>query len=206
MKKEIKIQKNRGMSYVELIVVLSIFSVMSSVAIYNYGEFQAKIDIKNLASDIALKIVEAQKSSVSGKFPPLAQQSGLSSTWKPSYGVFFNLAWDNRSFIYYADLNNDVGLANYDCAGTDECVARISITNNNSISALNVYYQNDTTAYSLPDLTINFKRPNADAIIRSTPIPVPPTSPIDYVQISITSPKGATAQIKMYPSGRIQVN
>ena len=47
------------MTYIELIVVLSIFAVMSSVVIFNYGLFQARIDIKNLASDIALKFVEA---------------------------------------------------------------------------------------------------------------------------------------------------
>ena len=58
---------NRGMTYVELIVVLSIFSIMTSVVLFNYGAFQAKVDIKNLASDIALKIVEAQKSALSGK-------------------------------------------------------------------------------------------------------------------------------------------
>ena len=61
MKKLLKMQKNRGMSYVELIVVLSIFAVLSSVILYNYGEFQAKVDIKNLASDIALQIVQSQK-------------------------------------------------------------------------------------------------------------------------------------------------
>ncbi|KKQ07855.1 MAG: hypothetical protein US18_C0006G0001, partial [Parcubacteria group bacterium GW2011_GWB1_36_5] len=60
MKESKRIKKNRGMTYVELIVVLSIFAVMSSIVLFNYGEFQAKVDIKNLASDIALKIVEAQ--------------------------------------------------------------------------------------------------------------------------------------------------
>ena len=55
-KPNIKIKTNRGMTYVELIVVLSIFAVLSSVAIFNYGSFQDKVDIKNLGSDIALKI------------------------------------------------------------------------------------------------------------------------------------------------------
>ena len=59
------------MTYVELIVVLSIFSVMTSVVLFNYNEFQAKIDIKVLANDIALKIVEAQKSALSGKLPQI---------------------------------------------------------------------------------------------------------------------------------------
>ena len=69
----------KGMTYVELIVVLSIFSAMTSVVLFNYGEFQAKVDIKNLASDIALKIVEAQKSSLSGKLP-----ESFPVNWKPS--------------------------------------------------------------------------------------------------------------------------
>ena len=32
-----------GMNYVELIVVLSIFSLLSSVVLFNYGGFQAKV-------------------------------------------------------------------------------------------------------------------------------------------------------------------
>ncbi|WP_146755300.1 type II secretion system protein, partial [Shigella flexneri] len=63
----------RGMTYVELIVVLSIFATISSVVIFNYGAFQDRIDIKNLSSDIGLKIVEAQKSSLSGQLPPVDQ-------------------------------------------------------------------------------------------------------------------------------------
>ena len=47
-----KIKKNAGMTYVELIVVLSIFAVLSSVAVFNYSEFQTKVDIKNLANDL----------------------------------------------------------------------------------------------------------------------------------------------------------
>jgi prepilin-type N-terminal cleavage/methylation domain-containing protein len=60
------INKTRGMTYVELIVVLSIFSVISTIVIFNYKEFQAKVDIRNLANDVALKIVQAQKNSTTG--------------------------------------------------------------------------------------------------------------------------------------------
>src|SRR3989344_2168470 len=96
---------SRGMSYVELIVVLGIFTTLSSVAIYNYGAFQAKIDIKNLASDIALKIVEAQRSSLSGKLPPVTAQYPITSTWKPSFGIYINPSSDNKGFIYFTDLD-----------------------------------------------------------------------------------------------------
>src|SRR3989344_6451778 len=83
----------RGMTYVELIVVLGIFGVISSVVMFNYGEFQDKVEIKNLASDIALKVVEAQKSAMSGKLP-VNPPSG----WKPAYGVYFpSVSVDNKS-------------------------------------------------------------------------------------------------------------
>ena len=42
------------MTYVELVVVLGIFAVMSNVVIFNYGGFQAKVDIKNLSKHITL--------------------------------------------------------------------------------------------------------------------------------------------------------
>jgi len=109
MKKLFKIKKNRGparrqagMTYVEIIVVLGIFAVMSSIIMFNYRIFQAKVDIKSLASDIALKIVEAQKSSLSGKLPTTAQPP----TWKPSYGVYFT-SGSTTSFTYFADTSGN---------------------------------------------------------------------------------------------------
>jgi len=194
---------NRGMSYIELIVVLSIFATISSIMMFNYGDFQAKVDIKNLASDIALKIVEAQKSSLSGLLPPPAQGSLVIPGWKPSYGVYFNPVSDNKSFIYFSDLNNDTQYDGFNCVGTGECLSKITITKNNSLSRLDVFYQGDSTPYSLNDLTITFSRPNSGAVIRSS---TAFTSSISYVQVTIVSPKATTAKIKLYPSGRVQIN
>lgn len=197
---------NRGMSYVELIVVLSIFSVMTSVIIFNYGEFQAKVDVKNLASDIALKIVEAQKSSVSGRFPPSAQQSLINSTWKPAYGFFLDRVANNKSFIYFTDIDQDNLYDSSSCPGVGECLEQITITNGNNILNAEVFFHGVTAPTSLNDLTIAFKRPNSDAVISSSQIVLPLASPISHVQITVASTHAPTAQIKIYPSGRIQVN
>ncbi|OGI59393.1 hypothetical protein A2727_00485 [Candidatus Nomurabacteria bacterium RIFCSPHIGHO2_01_FULL_37_110] len=197
----------RGMTYVELIVVLGIFSVIASIVLFNYGGFQAKVDIKNLASEFALKIVEAQKASLSGKLPPLAQQSQINSTWKPSYGVYIDRVADNKSFIYFTDLNSPTQNGIYNassCPGVGECLEKITITKNNSISSLDVFYQGDVTPHSLNDLTVIFSRPNSSAVIKSTQINI--TLIISYVQITVLSPKSPIAKIKLYPSGRVQVN
>lgn len=197
------IKKNRGMSYIELIVVLSIFAVMSSIIIFNYQEFQTKVDMKNLASDIALKVVEAQKSSLAGELPPFPQQSSIISTWKPSYGLYFNPVSDNKSFTYFTDLNQNGIFDDVNCSLNSECLEKINITKGNSISSLSVFYQGDATAYNFNDLTITFKRPNSSAVIKST---TPFANIVSYVQINIISPSQVKSNIKIYPSGRIQVN
>lgn len=185
------------MSYVELIVVLSIFSLMTSVILFNYGEFQAKVDIKNLAADIALKIVEAQKASLSGKF-----NAGAVVGWKPSYGVYFDMA-DKESFIYFADLNNFSGYE----AGAEK-LDTISITKSNYIDGVN-RCTGDTCSPGVPisPLSINFKRPDSSAVFKDSS-GTTLTNDFEYIQITIKAPapKTATAKIKVYPSGRIQIN
>jgi type II secretory pathway pseudopilin PulG len=196
-----KTKRNGGMSYVELIVVLSIFAVMSSVVIFNYGDFQAKVDIKNLASDIALKVVEAQKFSLSGQLPPSAQYNLIVSpaTWKPSYGVYFDTTTSTASkqFIYFVDLNNLNGYENGEELNT------ISITKNNYISRIDKCTDATCTSPASINnpLSVTFKRPDSGAIFTGASV-----TGSEYVQITIKSPKGITALIKLYPSGRIQVN
>ncbi|KKP85723.1 hypothetical protein A3B84_00385 [Candidatus Nomurabacteria bacterium RIFCSPHIGHO2_02_FULL_35_13] len=202
-----KIKDNRGMTYVELIVVLSIFSVMTSVILFNYNAFQAKVDIKVLANDIAIKIVEAQKSALSGKLS--LRTHGAISDWKPSYGVYFDLSTSDskKKFVYFTDSNQDKDYAP-SCPGVDntedECIDEITITKNNFISDFTVFYENDSSAVSLNnDLTITFTRPDSGVIIKST---MPFVFTVSYVQITISSVSGITAKIKIYPSGRIQIN
>mgnify|MGYP001571696648 CR=1 FL=1 len=199
IKKNKPLKRNKGMSYVEIIVVLSIFSVLSSVVIYNYSQFQAKVDIKSLASDIALKVIEAQKSALSGLLP----QSGIPLNWKPAYGVYFNIGsnpvTDNKSFVYFVDLDQDTFFDGSAC--TLECLNKVSITAGNTISNLTVFYQNGQSA-SLNDLTVSFTRPNSGATIKSS---TNFTSDISYVEIKVLSPKLPSATIRVYPSGRIQV-
>ena len=188
----------KGMTYVELIVVLSIFAMMSAIVMYNYGEFQAKIDIKNLASDIALKVVEAQKASLSGKLPPTAQPS----TWKPSYGVYFNssTSYDadgvpfNKKFIYFYDTS-------YDGYSSGEILDTIFITKGNFIDKIEIC---DATCTNQPNpMSITFKRPDSSAKFTIAGASVTGSQ---YVRITIKSPKGSEAHIKIYPSGRVQVN
>ena len=57
-------------------------------------------------------------------------------------------------------------------------------------------------------LSITFKRPDSGVFFYSDVLldPKDPINNFDYIKITIKSPKGAAALIKIYPSGRIQVN
>ena len=117
----------KGFSYVELIVVLSIFAIISSVSIFDYNSFQARVDIQNLANDIALQVLQAQSSALSGLQPPSGTfTNSLGGTGKPAYGVYFSttssLGADSTHFIYFADLNNDNLFSSNGCPG-GECMS-----------------------------------------------------------------------------------
>lgn len=200
-------QHNRGMTYVELIVVLSIFSIMSSIVIFNYGKFQAKINIKVLANDIALKIVQAQKESMAGKWPPVNKTP--IAGWKPSYGVYFNRNDFSTSFIYFANLDN-TGLISTDdlyseCVG--KCLDYLTITKGITISDISYFSYGDPTPNNiLNDLIITFTRPDSAPTVYLND--ATKLSNFNYIQITISSPGDdpISAKIKLYSSGRIEIS
>ncbi len=198
---------NAGMTYVELIVVLSIFATMSSIAIYNYGTFQDKIDTKNLSSNIALKVVEAQKSSTSGVLPSVALQGSFTNPtlalWKPAYGVYFDTN-TNTNFVYFIDIDQNGLLTGSASTCTGECLQKFTLTKGATISGLNVFYTGDPAAYPISDLNVVFTRPNSGPIFKSGGVSLPIN--VSYVQVTVRSPKLFSVNIKIYPSGRIQVN
>ncbi len=199
------------MSYVELIVVLSIFAIMSSIAIFNYGDFQANVDIRNLASDIALQIVTAQKSALNGASPSSGFFCATATvTCKPSYGVYFDKSPTNDNsdnkpfntkFIYFADLNNAGG---YDPGDTSNI---ITITKGNHILNIDKCSTDSCDLGSNPipisPLSVVFKRPDSGAVFNNSPTLVTGS---EYIKITIESAnKKVTSSIRIYPSGRVQI-
>lgn len=191
---------NKGMSYVELIVVLSIFSVISAVAIFNYGDFQSKVDVKNLSSEIALRIVGAQRDALSGKLPP----NGAPLNWRPAYGVHFAPNKDTKSFFYFADLSNDdpPQFEGVDCHG--ECLDKILINKGETIPLTDglTIFDGAGNPTVVSDLTITFTRPDSSAVMVSGGNVLD----VSHAEIKIVSPRGKAGFIKVYPSGRIQVD
>ena len=197
-----KIKRNGGFTYVELIVVLSIFAIMSSVVIFNYGSYQTNVDIKVMANNIALKIVQAQKDATSGKWNP----NELDNNWKPSYGIYFPVSGTPAAnyFLYFADLDSSSTIDNQNPSCFGECLANVSITKGIYIKQVK-WFSAGVGTINNSGFDLTFTRPGSNATFYFNSIA--DTLPNDaYVQIMIASPESSVpACIQIYSSGRIQI-
>ncbi len=176
-----------GFTFIELVVVISIVSIISSVLIFNYGAFDANIRLQNLAQDIALRIKEAQTVAMSGtyatdysyefQYPTNGDPIGQA----PSYGIYFDFddeeMWKDRGFAFFADRPLNAGI--YDQGMIDgvvslpggrgvcpsewnECLSITHITSLDHISG--IYYKSGSSFDTAGNkLGITFTRPWATA-------------------------------------------
>lgn len=190
------------MTLVELVVVLSIFAIMTSVVMFNYKTYEAKVDIKNLASDIALQIVDAQKSAANGKL-----NSSAGSGWVPEYGVYFKTATSPTKFAEFADLNSSDNCSSSNCSNFSvggEVTNVVSISKGSYISEVDYYVGASKNKVS-GDFNIVFKRPSYSACFTTSGSCI---SNVDHTEILVYSQLGQggpSATIQIYPSGRIQI-
>ncbi|MFA6397729.1 MAG: prepilin-type N-terminal cleavage/methylation domain-containing protein [Candidatus Paceibacterota bacterium] len=196
---------NKGLTFLELIVVLGIFGTIATVVLANFGDFTSSVYLQNLSQDMALKIKQAQIDSLSGKggsmlFNPSA---GL----RPSYGVYFSTT-NPTGFVYFKDLNNN-GAFDEDCGngGNIECIDEISINaningnNQGVIDGLCVKSLGDWTCPPVDDkLNITFRRPYSDALINSYY-----ANPISTTAIVLKSSKGQKKAILVSSLGEISI-
>ena len=165
-----------GFTFMELIFVISIFGIMAGIVLFGFRTFGDKAALDNLAQDIALEIVGAQKAAISGV--STTALPGFVPGTVPSYGVYFSdNSTDtvnplNKQFTYFADNPPQNKL--YDTSvlpcGTSglECISTTAITTGEYIS--NICY--DTASSSVPNCVdsgsahITFIRPFPDATMK----------------------------------------
>ena len=189
---------NRGMTFIELIVVISIFATISGVVLFNFTGFSTNISLQNLANQIALQLKKAQTQALSG-----TGGSALFGINKPSYGIVFDTTKPSE-FDFFADGANDYGQngLNEDnlCNGLGECLDRITIQTGDTVSKLAV---GDVSVSTCPNvLTVTFRRPFPDANFYVGGVP---DSLSPKVGIEITSPKQVKKTIIVWSTGQIEI-
>lgn len=191
------LRAKRGFALIELVVVMGIFVVVSSLVLANNTRFGGSVLLQNLAYDIALTIRQAQVYGI-------AVRGASSSNFSAGYGMYFESAPDkNKTYVLFADLN---GNGIYDPTPDDSIDARVASTDigrNYKISRLCAPASTECNEINTVDrLDIVFKRPEPDASIFADEIT---SGTEDSARIVIASPRGDTKSIVVERNGQISV-
>lgn len=158
------VNKNSGMTFIELVVVMGIFTAISSTVLFNYRDFSDGVALQNLAQEIALQGKRAQTLASQGRSPATlfsgAQLANTDASFLPadfvaSYGIAFRPEVNPKTMIFYfnsfpsdeedQDLRNlyfkDFIDSNYnlgDCESVadSECLEEINITDGSYIELI----------------------------------------------------------------------
>ncbi|NVN97287.1 prepilin-type N-terminal cleavage/methylation domain-containing protein [Candidatus Nomurabacteria bacterium] len=164
---------NKGLTLIELMVVIGIFMIISGVAIFNYGNFNSTISLQNLTDDIALSVRKAQSFAIGAR----GISDGVSEVdFNKSYGVHFSkntapdttkLESSSQSFLLFStkgDLDYDIN-SNLACGKINsECIEYFNIMTADSIKDIKITKDSVEESIGATDtLDVVFTRPNPRA-------------------------------------------
>lgn len=138
----------------EMLTVLAIFGVMTSIVVFNYGKFTSDTILTNMAYEVALSIREAQIYGVSVRNPTGAL---VTSSFSVPYGVY--LQRGTGQYFLFADETGPDGIFNVlNCLTSEECVTPYTLQRGVTVERVRKDCVEDTDG-----LNITFKRPNPEA-------------------------------------------
>lgn len=185
----------KGFTLVELLISISIFTVITTVAVFSHTEFNGSVLLTNLAYEIALSIRQAQ-------FYGISVKQNSSSNFDSSYGIHI----DTNSPTTYTLFEDTAVSTQHVKDSNDVDVQTFSISRGNKISKICIGGSLPCVSARFLDLT--FKRPNPDAYIASgndTDSGAITGSYKSEADICISSPQGTVRKIIVESTGQISV-
>jgi prepilin-type N-terminal cleavage/methylation domain-containing protein len=193
---------HRGLTLVELMVVLAIIGIIMSIVLNSQSTFNKTIILKNAAYDIALTLRSVETYG-------LGSRATVGNVKNAGYGVHFQ-SGAQGSFILFADTSPSASCTMPDCkpgdhiytSGDDTFVQTYTLGNGITISDFCAFSGRwwCASASELSSLDIVFARPNPDAFIRSG------GSSYTSACLAVTSPQGGAKYVSVASSGQITAN
>ena len=198
---------DRGLTLIELLVSISIISVILTVIILNQSTYVDSIALSNLADEISSTISQAQAYGVGVKeFSP-----GLSE-FSASYGLTFSLLGSGSAsdYLSFTDRNsNKIYDGDWSCpvGGTSECREKVPITRGNYIESLCVVRTSGADICEVGRVDISFARPSTEAQMLFFNLGGESFNPanIKGAKIVLRSPGGLARSVVVYSTGQVSV-
>ncbi len=186
-----------GLTLIEMMVVITIFIIMTAVVMANFPAFRDKTGLQLIAQEIATTIRQAQVFGIGTR--------AAGALEFPSHGIYFDLdgsgGLDNKTFLLYADKKTGGTPGQYDTA--DNIIEKFSIRGAAKIDNLQGCNPNPTicTSLSPQKLDILFQRFYPEASFPS----LAPATP-SYVKIVLKSTRTNDQKwVEVWNTGQIVV-
>lgn len=180
---------SRAFTLVEFIVIISIFAIIATIALFNFGSFSSNVSLSNLAHDVALSIREAQVYGISAT-------SGILPENPIPHGTFFEFT--NNSFTPTITLFDDIDGNGIYSGNPIEFMDSLSIQSLDYISDITV---GSSLTPCTDDVGIVFVRPDPNPEITCGTM-----QGYSEARITVSSADGTrTKVITIHRSGQIAV-
>ncbi|MCI0619672.1 type II secretion system GspH family protein [Candidatus Wolfebacteria bacterium] len=183
-----------GFTLVELLVVISIFTIISLVVLFKNTQFNSQIILSNLAYDVALSIREAQVYGLS-----VREATPGSGSFEYAYGVHFS---SDNSSVYQLFIDQD---ENDRFTGSGETLNTYTLRSGFFIPRFcgaNGAVENcsDDTVTPITGLSVIFRRPDPESLITDNT-----GAQYGTASIFVESPGGTQRMVLVQSSGQIAV-
>ncbi|MCR4280785.1 MAG: type II secretion system GspH family protein [Candidatus Kaiserbacteria bacterium] len=199
----------RGFTLIELVAVMAIIIIVTSVTLANNSRFGGAVLLQNLAYDMALSIRQAQVYGI-------AVRGYSANQFSAGYGMHFSTSESGGNLQYelFADKDGDGLFTSSTDPVIDENVSPspYHIGRGYYISGLSALDPDASSETSVGTIDIIFKRPEPTACISANGITAIDSKGLctlsslkERARITVTSPRGDNMSIVVEATGQISV-
>lgn len=191
----------KGFSIIELMIAVSIFIILTSVAFYGYADFNNDMVMTNQAYELSLHVRQAQVYGIAVR----GGSGAVGSEFTASYGVAANVG--SPVVTIFRDANDD-GL--YDPSSADEPALEL-LTFARGVEVCRICAITTGTdveggcSNAYDDISISFKRPDPDARVAINDVPFDDGPLYALTRIAIQAPNGRERYVDVTVTGQVSV-
>lgn len=192
--------RNAGFTLIEMLVSIGIFTLMTSIILANYVNFNDVVALSAAGQEMVLSIRQAQTYALN-----VSQRSVGSGLFSDPFGIFFDLD-DPTAYYIFVDrnANRKYNVGGGCGAGSSDCITKVNLPNGIRINNLCDIVSACPPGLSIRQAHVTFMRPDPDAYIRFTNISGSFVGPAQQqVKIILISPKGTTLNVTIESTGQI---